>query len=285
MTEQGLSPVRLAVRNLRVFLDNKQVIEQVSRALPAKLGLTAERMIRQVITLVQVNPELLECSHTSILAGLIQASQLGLELSGVLGQAYLVPRWDKRRQCKEAVFQTGYRGLINLAYRSNRVLLFTAREVYARDHFRAVYGSNALLEHVPDLGAEPGLPTAYYALVKLRGGECDFEVMSRSRVEQHAARFATTTAIWQNHFDEMAKKTCCRRLAKHCPISVDYQSASILDEYGEAGVGQGVPEQRPSRSEQVGAELLEAFPQDGPPPGEGEVEVAPGDGGEVPGSG
>src|SRR5688572_26822501 len=62
---------------------------EMARALPKHV--TADRMMRVILTTVRRTPELLMCSPESMLGAILQCSQLGLEPDGVLGQAYLIP--------------------------------------------------------------------------------------------------------------------------------------------------------------------------------------------------
>ena len=89
-------------------------------------------------------------------------AQLGLR-PGVLGQAYVLPFWDKKDRMYKAQFVAGYRGLVDLAYRSDRVLSIGARIVHANDYFEIEY--NAIedrLVHRPFLDGERGEARLYY---------------------------------------------------------------------------------------------------------------------------
>lgn len=212
---------------------------QIARALPRHLS--AERMIRTALTILKGNKKLLECTADSVGGCVVQAAELSLELSGPLGQCYMVPYWSKERHCRVATFQVGYRGLMDLAYRSGRVLSMAVRVIHANDTYRITYGTQARLDHAPVLG-DRGPPIAYYAVMHLKGGVYDFEVMSLQEIEEHrnahAKGFDKADSPWATAFDEMAKKTPLRRLAKRAPMSVDLTRAAVLDEYGEAGVDQ-----------------------------------------------
>lgn len=256
---------RTPANQLRGFLYAPAVIQQISQALPKHL--TAERVLRQAMTLAQQNPGLMECTQSSILAGIIQASELGLELSGPLGQAYLVPRWDKRVRGKVAVFQVGYRGLIDLAFRSGKVNSFSLRTVYQEDGFSICMGTDPSLHHTPTLSGDPGPAIGYYSVVMLQGGGCDFEWMNAEQMREFAARFASSEkGPWTTDFHAMAMKTTARRLAKRVPLSVEFQTAAALDEYGEAGVQQFEPP-AVSRTNALADRLMDA-PAETPPVGE-----------------
>ena len=71
---------------------------------------------------------------------MIQSSQLGLYVDGVLGHAYLVPYWNGKEKRREVQLIPGYKGLIDLARRSGSVESISARVVYKNDDFDFEYG-------------------------------------------------------------------------------------------------------------------------------------------------
>lgn len=211
--------------------------KQIEVALPRHL--TAERMIRVAITAVSKTPALQECSPLSIVGCVIQSAELGLELSNPLGHAYMVPYRNKHTGQKEAQFQIGYRGLQELAYRSGRVSSFPAHVVFENDSFVFEYGTKPILKHKPTL-SEPGPAKAVYAVIVFKDGSSDFEVMSVAQIEAHRKRYSKDSrqdSAWNTAWDEMAKKTVIRRLAKRAPLSADIVRAAVADEYVEAGIG------------------------------------------------
>jgi recombination protein RecT len=227
-------------QNLRTLLAREDVIKEVGRAAPQYL--TPARVIRVALTCVQKTPELQECDALSILGCLIQATQLGLELDGVLGQAYMVPFSNKKTGRKEAQFLVGYRGLISLARRSGHVAYIAAHIVREGDRFEYRQGTKRYLEHCPLLG-RPGKPVAVYAIMKTAAGEYDWEVMSWEDVLAHAQRYsrAVGTGPWQTSPEEMAKKTVLRRLLKRCDMCVEAKQVATLDEYADAMTSQRMP--------------------------------------------
>ena len=190
-------------RELREFLSAKSVIAELMKVLPATLS--PERMVRQTLTLAQKNYGLIECSPVSILGGLIQAAELGLEMSGHLGHAYLVPRWNKQKKCKEATFQIGYRGLLELAFRSGKVTSFPLRVVYPGDEFSIVYGTSQRIHHIPKENQEGSTPRGYYAVAHFGMGVTDFDYMSHTDIVKHRTKYgASESGPWTTDFDAMA---------------------------------------------------------------------------------
>lgn len=207
------------------------LLPQLRAAMPGYLAANAERMIRCLLTECQRTPRLLDCSPRSLFGGVIQAAQLGLELGGPAGQAYLIPFKG------EAQLVIGYKGFITLAHRSSKVGRITPRAVFEGDTFEIAYGTHQRLNHVPC--STPGKAIGYYAVVEMSNGGIDFEYMTHAQVEAHRDRFALSkNGPWAGSFDEMAKKTVIRKLAKRIPLSVEWVQAASLDEMADEGVSQ-----------------------------------------------
>lgn len=221
------------VQNVRALLDRAK--EQIRMALPRHMSV--DRLIRVAVTSVQRTPKLLDCDQTSLMGAIIQAAQLGLEPDGVLGHAYLVPYG------REVQLIPGYKGLVTLARRSGEVSSIDARVVYEGDTFRYAFGLEPKLEHVPaDHGSDAApVPTHAYAVIRLKDGGYQFDVMSVREIEAVRRRSkASGSGPWVTDWAEMAKKTVLRRAMKLAPMSVEGQQAVALDEMAEAGVSQSL---------------------------------------------
>src|SRR5215469_13248226 len=123
---------------------------QMELALPKHL--TADRLLRVVMSAVQNTPKLLECDRTSFFSAVMTCAQLGLEPDGVLGQAYLVPFAGK------VSFIPGYKGLISLARNSGDVTSIAAHEVRDNDTFKFDFASGDPPTHT--LALRDALPIA-----------------------------------------------------------------------------------------------------------------------------
>jgi recombination protein RecT len=230
-----LVSLRDKVQNVRDLLEKNKA--QIAMALPRHM--TADRMLRVAMTAVQRTPKLLECTPNSLFGAVVQASQLGLEPDGALGHAYLIPYWNGKKKCFEVQFMPGYKGLLDLARRSREISTIEARVVHANDAFRYRFGLSPILEHTPITTGESGSATHVYAVVHLKDGGAQFDVMSREDVEKIRARAqAKDSGPWVTDWDEMAKKTILRRLCKLLPSSIELQRAVALDEAIEAGIPQ-----------------------------------------------
>lgn len=102
-------------QGMTAFLTQDAVKEQINKVVGAK---DSQSFITAIVSAVQVNPKLKECSNTSILSSALVGESLKLSPSPQLGQYYIVP-YDTKNG-KEARFQMGYRGYVQLAIRSGQ---------------------------------------------------------------------------------------------------------------------------------------------------------------------
>lgn len=197
---------------------------EIEKALPKHI--TADRITRIALTALRQNPKLAQCDATSLMAGIMQSAQLGLEPNTPLGEAYIIPYG------KQAQFQVGYKGLISLAHRGNMKSIY-AHEVYENDDFSIEYGLNQDLKHKPAM-KNRGEVVGYYAVYHLANGGYGFEFMSKEDVEKHRDKFSPSakygSSPWKSDFDSMAKKTVIKKALKYAPISVEVQRVLQADE-------------------------------------------------------
>ena len=209
---------------------------EIARALPKHVS--PERMLRVAQTAMQSVPKLAECTTLSVVGAIVVSSQLGLELGGPLGQAYLVP-FKPKDGPMVATLIVGYRGMIDLARRSGSVSVIDAVAVHKRDKFRVTLGLAPTIEHEPYTGEEePGPFRAVYARCLMRDGTSQFVFLTAREVESVRKRSkAGAFGPWQTDYEEMAKKTAIRRLWKVLPVSVEksMQKAIVTHDRSEEG--------------------------------------------------
>lgn len=206
-----------------------QMKPQIEKALPSVL--TGERFSRMVLTAMSTNPQLTECTPNSFLGAMMQAAQLGVEPNTPLGQAYLIPyRNHGQLECQ---FQLGYKGLIDLAYRSGEIVSISAHEVHENDEFEYELGLDEKLRHKPAL-KDRGAVILYYAVFKTKLGGSGFAVMSVDDIKQHMNKYSKAAnsgfSPWKTNFDAMAKKTVIKQVLKYAPIKTEFVRAMAADE-------------------------------------------------------
>jgi recombination protein RecT len=199
--------------------------QQIAAALPK--GLSVERMTRVVLTAINKTPKLMDCSKESIWESVLNCAALGL-FPDALGRAYLVPYKGK---CQLIV---GYKGLIDLAYRSERIASINLVVVRDGDEFSREPMSMPPIKHKVNEAADGSFrkATHFYSVVYLKG--CDhpsIEVMSLREINEIRARSMSANAgPWVTDYEEMAKKTVFRRHAKVLPMSSELVSAMTADQ-------------------------------------------------------
>lgn len=211
------------VKSLQAIIASKGMEAQFKAALPSVI--TPERFTRLVLTAISTTPKLAECTQQSFFGAIFQAAQLGLEPNTPTGQAYLIPYG------KDCQFVLGYRGQVQLAYRSGEIKDIGAHVVCENDDFEYELGLEPRLMHKPKLGKR-GNPIAVYAVYHTKTGGYGMEVMSWEEVMRFGKAKSKSFAKgpWSTDPEEMAKKTVVKRLLKYAPISADFARAMAADE-------------------------------------------------------
>lgn len=195
-------------------IDNRLAIVRAS----GTVGIRPDRLKLVALSAFSRTPALWSCEPVSVARAIVEAGQLGLEPTGLLGGAYLVPRGGK------ATLLIGYRGLVILALRSGEVQRVEARVVRERDQFEYAYGLEPRLYHVPSQEGDPGKYTGAYAVLFYRDGSKQFDYMSIAEIEAIRKRSSSPNdGPWVTDYAEMCKKTPLRRLMKLAPLTIEDQ--------------------------------------------------------------
>lgn len=200
----------------------------VKRALPSVM--TPERFTRIAVSALSTTPKLTECHPMTFIGAMMTAAQLGLEPNTPLGQAYLIPYWNGKARRMECQFQLGYKGMIDLAYRSGQISSIQAHVVHENDTFEYSFGLEPTLKHVPAIH-DRGNPVAVYAVFKTKDGGFAYDVMSWEDVMNHGQKFSKSfgSGPWQTNTEEMAKKTVLKRVLKYAPLSSEFVKGAMAD--------------------------------------------------------
>jgi recombination protein RecT len=202
---------------------------QIQMALPKHLN--ADRIIRIATTAIRINPLLGQCESQSLLGALMQCAQLGLEPNTPLGQAYLIPFKNGKTGQYQCQLIIGYKGILDLCFRTNEYKMIYAYSVLKEDVFDYEYGLHPFLKHKPSEKRQ-GNPIKYYAVYHLRNGGEGFVVWNADEIKKHAERFSKSfkSGPWQTDFDPMAKKTVLIDLLKYAPKSIELNRQLSIDE-------------------------------------------------------
>lgn len=230
---------QVAVRNqwtpkqvIRHQLD--QSAEQFSNALAGRID-KAEFARICMTTFSKGGERMANVTPESFLAACMEAAQLGLRPEGTLGEAYIIPRKDRKTGRTLANFQIGYQGVLKLAMRAG-VVKIEARVAFEDEEFEVVYGTQPGINHRPNLHAplKGRQILAAYAVATLKGGETQFEVVDRDELDRTAEKSGhpgnrTPSDVWRDHPVAMAKKTAILRLCKFLPNPDHHAKRALQD--------------------------------------------------------
>ena len=212
--------------------------DSLADAMPAAVRDNADRFLRIALTQLH-DPRLSACSPASVQNAVMEAAQLGLDLDGVLGHAYLVPYKGS------AQMQVGYKGLVQLARRSGQVVKISAITVREGDVFEWLEGADDGIVHRPTLDSDRHhMPISWiYARARLVSGHVEHtEPWSWSRILEHAEQFSAAyrakkkDSPWFSCPEVMGKKTMLIQLCKLLPISVEAQRLVARSEIIDSSV-------------------------------------------------
>ena len=197
---------------------------EFAAALPPQIPV--EKFIRTTLTAVQMNPELLGADRRSLLGACMKAAQDGLLLDG----REAAPVIFNTKEGKKVQYMPMVGGILKKIRNSGELSSISAQVVYDKDQFEYELGDNESITHKPFLGSDRGKQIAVYAVAKTKDGAIYREVMSVSDVEKvRAASRAGKFGPWVDWWDEMAKKTVIRRMAKRLPSSADLDQVIAND--------------------------------------------------------
>lgn len=245
-----------------VYLTQDAAKQQINKLLGGKAG---TRFISALVSAVQATPALQECTNPSLLSAALQGEALQLSPSPQLGQYYMVPFDNK--SVKEAQFQMGYKGYIQLAVRSGQyrkinVLAIKEGELEYFDPLNEEIKVNLMVDRWDEREAADTI--GYYAMFELVNGFRKAIYWSKKQMLSHADRYSKAfhlhavegrtpkaervsyedffagnypkedawkySSFWYANFDGMAYKTMLRQLiSKWGPMSIEMQEALAAD--------------------------------------------------------
>ena len=282
MAVQNSLAKRQTKTGMAAYLTQDAVKKQINSVVGGKNG---TRFISSIVSAVQTTPALQECTNPSILSAALLGEALNLSPSPQLGQFYMVPFDNKKKGCKEAQFQLGYKGYIQLAERSGyykklNVLAIKEGELIQYDPLNEeieveLIEDDVIREETPAMG--------YYAMFEYENGFRKTMYWSKKKMLAHAEKYSQAfkrnggakslelleqgeipekdlwkySSFWFKDFDGMAMKTMLRQLiSKWGIMSIDLQNAidkdmAVIHEDGTTDYVENEPEQNTIVAEEV----------------------------------
>jgi recombination protein RecT len=193
---------------------------EIEKVLPSHV--TPERFIRVVTTAIASSPQLARADRRSLLTSAIKCAQDGLVPDG--REAAFVVFYDKKLKKDKVQYLPMLAGVLKKIRNSGELLSIACNVVCQADSWRYWIDDNGEhILHEPAITAETrGRVIAAYAVARTRDDGVYTEVMSRADIDKvRAISKAKDGGPWVEWFDEMARKTVIRRLAKRLPMSTD----------------------------------------------------------------
>lgn len=215
---------------------------QLKAALPAHI--TVEKFNRTLMTSIQTNPKILECSRPSVFAAVMRAAQDGLLPDGK--EAAIVGYGTN------AQYMPMVSGILKKVRNSGELSSITSQVVYEKDEFEYWIDENGEhLKHKPHFGGDCGAVKLTYALARTKDGAVYIEVMTEDQMDAIRNVSKSKTGPWAGPFaDEMRRKSAIRRLSKRLPMSTDLEQVVKADDdlYDLEKPEEPVPEPKPRSS-------------------------------------
>lgn len=244
--------VAVKEKGIASFLAMPEVRENITNVLGKD---HVDSFVADVVACVQNNETLAKCTNKSIFSAALLSKSINLPLTPQLGYAYLVP-FDNKHQVngkteyvKEAVFQMGWKGYVQLALRSSnfRKLIATdvrKGEISGYNPFEDQYDVKPLDFEKRNAKDDKGnylIPIiGYYAKLEMVSGFVKEMYMSAEDMLEYAKKYSkayrndlnkhTSYSFWSTKFEDMAKKTMLRQLlGKYGLLTVELEKAYTHD--------------------------------------------------------
>lgn len=292
-------------QSLNAYLD----LPAVATRLSEKLGLEESKKFKAALSsAVSTNPILLtECEPGSVVNAALIGHSLNLPPSPQLGYYYIVPYNRKiktqdgsYKKVKEAQFQIGYKGYIQLAMRSGYYKRLNVSEVKQGEFV----SWNPLTEEIEvnfltnPISREKAKTVGYCGYFEYINGFKKMVYWTIQQIEIHADKYSKAyslesdkllkagkipqdemwkySSFWYSDFDGMAKKTVLRQLlSKWGSMSVDMQTAFEEDIKAESVTfGQAAEAAKSNLDAVTGQQPIDANFEDDTL-GDGDVELTP----------
>ena len=248
----SLAPNKVQGRlGFTAYLTQDAVNRQIAKVVGGK---NSERFISSIISAVQTNPGLQECTNQSILSAALQGEALKLPPSPQLGYFFLVPFNNKKKGCKEAQFQLSAKGYKQLAMRSGQYLDLDVIYIHEGEYLgRDKFTGKQRFEFIEDDDERESRPIiGYLAYFEMLNGFRKQLFWTKSKMEHHADKYSQAYSLeadkklkagkipqnelwkyssyWYTSFDEMAEKTMIRQLlSKWGILSIEMAQAYESD--------------------------------------------------------
>lgn len=200
-------------------IENWVESDNVKKKFQEVLDKGAGAFVTSLLSLVKSTPQLAAADPKTILSAAMTAATLKLPISPNLGFAYIIPYG------KEAQFQMGYKGYIQLAMRTGQYKTINAAVVYEGQIEDIDFVTGEIIRGKKKSDKVVG----YVAYFELINGFSKTIYMTTEDMLRHAQTFSKSfsrsSSVWKTNFDAMGLKTVIKQLiSKYGIMSIDMQS-------------------------------------------------------------
>lgn len=228
---QATNKTPSAVSAIKALVGNPNIKQKFE----GMLNKRAPQYISSIINLVNSDNGLQKCDPMTVIGSCLVAATMDLPIDKNLGYAWIIPYG------KQAQFQIGYKGYIQLAHRTGAYKSINVVEI----HEGELVSWNKLTEEI-EIDFDKRISDkiiGYAGYFKLVNGFEKAVYWTKEEVDAHKKKFSKSDFGWNKDYDAMAKKTVLRNmLSKWGILSIEMQSAYSSDmtqpgkEYIDTGV-------------------------------------------------
>lgn len=235
------------------FMTSNAVTDRINKIVGSEKD--GAKFISNIISSVQANPMLKECSNQSILSCALVAHSLNLSTNPALSQIYMIPFNNKQTGMKEAQIQLSYRSYIQLAIRSGyykriNALAIKEGELIKYDPLEETIEVKLIEDEEK---REKAKIIGFYAMFEYQNNFKKCIYWSAEKVMSHADKYSQAfnkktfqdiqsgkipekdmwkySSPWYSRFEDMGIKTVLKQLlSKYGILSVEMQEAIEKDQ-------------------------------------------------------
>ena len=242
------------VATIENWVENENIKKKFQEVLDKGAG----AFVTSLLSLVKSSPQLTAADPKTVISAAMTAATLKLPINPNLGFAYIIPYG------KEAQFQMGWKGYVQLAMRTGQYKTINAAVVYEGQIEDIDFVTGEIIRGKKKSDKVVG----YVAYFELINGFSKTVYMSSEDMLRHAQTFSKSfsrsSSVWKTNFDAMGLKTVIKQLiSKYGIMSIDMQGEALSAAISADGDYDRTIEQNITPLETaVEAQTIEAEPQE-----------------------
>lgn len=226
------NPTALDKRNAANIakIENWVESDTIKRKFQEVLDKGAGAFVTSLLSLVKASPQLAAADPKTILGAAMTAATLKLPINPNLGFAYIIPYG------KDAQFQMGWKGYVQLAMRTGQYKNINTAVVYEGQIEDIDFITGEIIRGKKKSDKVVGY-VAYFELVNgfkktlyMSSEDMLRHAMTFSKAYQYDKRSGKSASVWTTNFEAMGLKTVIKQLiSKYGIMSIDMQGMALSE--------------------------------------------------------